>query len=198
MASSTASSTCAAAKLAAVAARRPAPVTDRTGMAITGTISSAHAASTSAKPCPLGSSSSVDHTRLHPANSAKEVLLTPERTNPGTDTRARPYGRSLSCHPGGIRTVLNSIDHSPQPSRRRQIRPSCSAPKGPFGFPRNQCSASAETAVRLHRNTQIRHPPHRPGSQQERDHPVPQAPRRSRDIPTAAPRRTPVTVPDPA
>src|SRR5207244_4427186 len=69
MASSTASSTCAAAKLAAVAAHRRALVTDRTGMAITGTIASGHAASMSARRYPSASRSSVLQTRLHPAET---------------------------------------------------------------------------------------------------------------------------------
>ncbi len=40
-------------------------------------------------------------------------------------------------------------------------------------------------------HSSIGHSPHRSGSQQEGDHPVPDVARRSRDLPTAAPRRNP-------
>src|SRR5205809_120967 len=87
MASSTASSTSAAANLAAVAAHRRALVTDRTGMAFTGTIASGHAVSTSARSYPLGSSSSTDQTRPQPARPTKEVLLSLHPRTPRADTR---------------------------------------------------------------------------------------------------------------
>src|SRR5690349_21290713 len=115
MASSTASSTYAAAKQAAVAAHPPALVTDRTGMAFTGTIASGHVASTSARRYPPASSSSVLQTTRHPAGPPKEVMLSPELPTPGTHTRDRRRDHSLSCDPGGKRphSPPSTIRHSP-------------------------------------------------------------------------------------
>src|SRR6266508_599323 len=119
----TASSTCAAANLAAVAAHPPVLVTGRTG-----TIASGHAASTSARLYPLGSSSSADQITPRPAKPTKEVMLSPEHPTPEADTRAghQTIRPSLSCDPGGKppHSTPSTILH-----RRRHFGPGCSASK---------------------------------------------------------------------
>lgn len=144
MASSTASSTCAAAKLVAVTAHRAVLVTVRTGMAITGTIANGHAASTSARPYLLGSKSSVDQTTPYPARPTKEVLLNlhpePRVLNPpGVGDSTPPSHRYHPTREVTTRTHC-SINHSRQPPPTRQV--------GPAVRHRIDRSPSAEMGVR--------------------------------------------------
>ena len=78
-ASSTASNTSAAVSPPATAADLLDPVTDRTGTASTGTIASAPAASTLAKPCQLESSCSTTlHDPIHTRRTTSRQIPSPE------------------------------------------------------------------------------------------------------------------------
>jgi hypothetical protein len=144
MASSTASNTCAAANLAAVAAHPPVPVMDRTGTAITGTTANAHAVSTSARLYRSASSSSLLQTTPLAAGPAREVTLTPEHQPRALIPGSTPT-RLAIMRPGRYTAEVSTpltIRHSLHPRR----------PSNPPVRHRNPCSVSAKWVFGISRN----------------------------------------------